>query len=202
MYRVKTKRGSVIEVKGWWRRKLFIDGYPQTQWSYKRDWKTILHRSRVEVISHGGSALILGLGGGDVVKLLTYQHTNVEITAVELEGEVVEVAKNYFDVAESDTVRIVVQDASKYMVGNRKRHDLVIVDLYSGDDVPKFVSSEKFLRDVAKSLKPNGKAIFNYASHSFGDNDFARFERKLKLVFDSVTPLKTWGHTYYLASKA
>lgn len=200
MYRVKTKRGSVIEVKGLWRRKLYIDGYPQTQQSYRRDWKTILHRSRVDDLPNGGSALVLGLGGGDLIKLLTYQHTNVEITAVELEGEVVEVAKKYFGVAESDTVRIVVHDASKYMARNRERHDLVIVDLYSGDDVPKFVSSEKFLLDVAKSLKPKGKAIFNYASHSFGENDFARFERELKSVFESVTPLKTWGHTYYLAT--
>lgn len=200
MYRVKTKLGSVIEVKGWWRRKLYINGYPQTQWSYRRDWKTILRRSRVDNLPRNGSALVLGLGGGDVVKLLTNYQTNVTIVAVEIEKEVVEVASKYFGIRNDEKLTVVIADAKKYMNNNRAKYDLVVVDLYSGDEVPEFVTTDRFLRQIAKALKHGGKAIFNYASHSFGGKEFAAFERKLKSVFDSVTPLNTWGHTYYLVS--
>lgn len=200
MYRAKTKRGSVIEVRGWWCKKLFIDGYPQTQWSYWRDWKTILRRSGLDDLSHRGSALVLGLGGGDLAKILDKLRPDWTTVFVELVPEVVKVAEEYFGVGTTSKRNIVVSDAQIYIVTNRKRHDLVIVDLYNGDDVPKFVSSGKFMREVVRALKPGGKAIFNYASHSFGVNDFDRFERKLKSVFDSVTMLKTWGHTYYLVS--
>lgn len=200
MYRVKAKRGTVIEVKGWWNKKLFIDGYPQTQWSYRRDWKTILRRSRIDDQPDRGSALVLGLGGGDLVYILDQLRPNWTTVFVELEAEVAQVAEKYFGIGNTNKRSVLVSDARIYMERNRERYDLVVVDLYNGDEVPEFVSSEKFLLDVAKSLKSKGKAIFNYASHSFGDNDFARFERKLKLVFDSVTPLNTWGHTYYLAT--
>lgn len=201
MYRAISKLGSVIEVRGWWRPKLFINDFPQTQWVYRRDWKTIMRKSKIDQLPNNGSALLLGLGGGDVIKILTRKNPNLTITAVELESEVIAVADRYFGIKEGERLEIVVQDAKVYVERNRRKYDSVIVDLYSGDDVPKFVTSKKFLQDLGKSLKPKAEVIFNYASHSFRDNDFAEFERKLKSVFGSVTRLKTWGHTYFLASK-
>jgi spermidine synthase len=200
MYSEKTKSGSIVEVRGWWRRKLFIDGYPQTQAAYRRDWKTILSRSMVEDLPRRGSALVLGLGGGDLACILDKLRPGWKTVFVELEPEVVQVAEEYFGIGTTNERTIVVGDAQIYMERNLKKHDLVIVDLYSGDDVPTFVSGGKFLGEIVKALKPGGKAIFNYASHSFRDKDFAVFEGKLKSAFGSVTTLKTWGHTYYLAS--
>lgn len=91
-------------------------------------------------------------------------------------------------------------NAEKYMKKNRSKHDLLIVDLYNGDDVPIFVSSDIFLRQIAKAIKKKGKVVINYASHSFGENDFVRFEQKLAKYFPVVKRLRTWGHTYFLAS--
>ena len=201
MYLTKTKNGSVIEVRGWWRRKLFINGYPQTQQSYRSDWATILHRSGVDDLPHIGSALVLGLGGGDLAHILDKVKPVWMTVFVELESDVVKVAEKYFGIGTTNKRKIVTTDAKKYMERNREMHDLVIVDLYNGDDVPMFVSSEKFIGGIAKAIKPRGKVIINYASHSFCKSDFAKFEQKLEKYFSVVKRLKTWGHTYFLASE-
>ena len=156
MYLAKTRNGSVVEVRGWWRRKLFINGYPQTQMAYRRDWKTILHNSRINDLPWAGSVLVLGLGGGDLAKILDKLRPDWTTVFVELEAEVVKVAEKYFGIGTTSKRDIVVSDARIFMERNRKSYDLIIVDLYSGDDVPKFVSSDKFLREIARGLEPGG----------------------------------------------
>ncbi len=198
--KVLSRLGSLIEVRqSWGGKTLYIDGHPQSQRCYRRDWNTIFKKSGVREISDGASVLMLGLGGGDVIKLLTHLQPKVTITAVELESEVVQVARDYFGVHESDKVKIVVADAQDHMRINKLKYDLVIVDLYSGDDVPKFVSGKQFLLQLARVVKSKGLAIINYASHSFREGDFDRFESKLRRIFGSVKRIKTWGHTYFVA---
>ncbi len=201
LYRNMTKRNSMIEVRevaG--RRRLYIDGYPQSQIAYRRDWKTILKKAAIGRLPRGARILVLGLGGGDVVKLLKNYQSEATIAAVELEREVVTVAREYFGISAGPKLKIVVADAKKYMAANNTNYDLVVVDLYNGDDVPALVTSETFLDHVANALSNKGKAIFNYASHDFIPKDFAEFEQKLHVSFRYVTQLKTWGHTYYLVS--
>ncbi len=197
--KILSKLGSTIEVRqSWGAKSLYINGCPQSQGAYRRDWKTILSKAGVDQLPKLGSALVLGLGGGDLAKILEKRWPNWFITFVELESEVVLVAEKYFGVGNTVGRKIVVADAEKYMTKNITKYNLVIVDLYSGDDVPKFVAGDKFLRQVALALTPHGKAIFNYASHSFRENDFAEFEKKLHKYFSQVEKLKSWGHTYYL----
>ena len=192
LYHTTTVRGVRLEVRernG--ARELYLDGYPQTQRQYRHDWAKLLKNLPAQKV------LLLGLGGGDVVKILTSQHTNKLITAVELEPEVIAVAREYFGIAPSEKLVILAEDAKLFMARNARQYDLVVVDLYSGDGVPEFVENEQFLREIARALAPRGVAIINYASHSFGKSEFEKFENKLKKVFAHVTKRVIWGHTFY-----
>lgn len=178
--------------------ELYLDGYPQTQKQYRQDWGKLLKKVSGETV------LLLGLGGGDVVKILTSQHTCLAgrqasklITAVELEPEVIAAARVYFGMVPNEKLIILAEDAKQFMERNERQYDLVVVDLYSGDGVPKFVESEQFLREIARALAPRGVAIINYASHIFGKAEFEKFENKLKKVFSHVTKRVIWGHTFY-----
>lgn len=202
IYKTTTSLGSIVEVREYfWVKSLYIDGFPQSQLAYKRDWNTILGNIKDYSANHMQNALVLGLGGGDIISILRRQYPSAQIVAVELEPIVVKVAKDYFGVAESKYLKIVTGDAERYVLSCHLKFDLIIVDLYKGDDVASFVSNANFLHKINELLNVGGQAIFNYASHSFRQDDFERFEKQLSQIFKSFTRLTPWGHTYYLASR-
>ncbi len=192
--------GTVIEVREiFGQKKLDLDGYPQTNNHYLRYWKKILNNYGLK--NHKiTQVLVLGLGGGNLAKIFEHEMPLTKTTFVELEKEVVEVAKNYFGISENIMRKIIVNDAKIFMRKNRSKYDLIIVDLYGGDDVPSFVSSRIFLNQISQSLKKNGSTIFNYASHSFRKNDFLAFEAKLQTHFAKLKRINYVGHNFYLVS--
>jgi spermidine synthase len=191
-----------IEIrKKWWQRELYIDGFPQSGSWYRSIWKKLfVHKMRLRRDKHY-KILLLGLGGGDIVKILRKRGILFEADIVELEQEVIDIAKQYFFVVPDDQIRIYAEDAKTYVADNTNHYDLVVVDLYGGDSIPKFVETKEFLTHVATALSPSGQAIFNYASHSFREQDFVSFEKQLQQIFTSVQQQKIWGHTFYLASE-
>ena len=195
IYRKETSRGSLIEVREMWgERKLDMNGYPQSNRGYRRLWTKVLKRANALDLPPQATGLILGLGGGDTVKILGSDYT---VTVVELEAEVVRVAREYFGIKSSPTRSILIQDAKDFVARNHTKYDLVIVDVYDGDGIPLFVRGQKFLKDICRASKPTGKVIINYASHSFKERDFTQFEKKLKQIFPQVELIKIGGHTFY-----
>ena len=199
IWREITKRGTQIEVRELWgRRKLDLDGYPQSNWGYVRNWQAVLHSAQIAQLPARGKACVLGLGGGNLVQILSRIKPSWQLSFVELESEIVEVAKKYFGVGGTRRCRIIVADAKDYMIANTARNDLVIVDLYRGDDIPSFVTTPLFLQMIRRALKPGRIAIFNYASHNFVEQDFEKFEKRLRKVFGMFTKIVDWGHTFYI----
>lgn len=180
-------------------RKLDLDGFPQSGLIYQKYWKNIFFKLKIDQMTNVGNALVLGLGGGDLAKILEKTKPLWKTTFVELEPEIVDVARNYFGINATPSRSLVVADARDYMAQNTKKYDVVIVDLYSGDSVPDFVTSPSFLKQVALALHPKGIAIFNYASHSFRENNFELFRQQLLKIFTKVEQFKYHGHPYFIA---
>jgi spermidine synthase len=200
LYTGKTRDGEVIEVKevrG--KRYMYIGGYSQSAAKYVSAWKYVFKKALLDELPDKAQVLLLGLGGGDIVKILKKQKPSWSLTAVEIEDAVVDAAKEYFNLRESKNLKIVVADADNYIKTNKRKYDLVIVDLYMGDKVPIFVTSAEFLQNIRKAKKNNGTTLFNYASHNFKDDDFKKFELKLSCYFPVVKSLKRFGHSFYLA---
>lgn len=77
--------------------------------------------------------LLLGLGGGSVLRLIRALVPTAELHAVELSAEVVEVARRDFAL-DALRARVHVDDAARFLTraSNRGRYDLVIDDVYAG----------------------------------------------------------------------
>lgn len=111
--------------------------------------------------------LILGLGGGSIIKSLrevfNYQHG---IVAVEIDPVIIEVAKNEFGIVADERTEILLADAYDYIALATRQFDLIIVDLFIEDEVPvKFFSTE-FWKHIAAKVRRNGSVIFNSMSES------------------------------------
>lgn len=106
--------------------------------------------------------LLLGLGAGSVVSLLTEKYKKkCEITALENDGVVIELAKKYFNVQRFDSLKIIKQDAFKFVNETNNKYDLVIVDLFIDNEVPKIFRTSQFIENLKKITTNNCSVIFN-----------------------------------------
>jgi spermidine synthase len=76
--------------------------------------------------------LILGLGGGSAARLARVLAPRARITGVELDPKVVRAARRWFDLDELG-VEVVRGDARRYLESTRKRFDLILEDVFVGN---------------------------------------------------------------------
>ena len=75
------------------------------------------------------SVLMLGLAGGTAFRTLRHLVPGCRLTAVEIDGEIVELAREHMALDESG-IEVVAGDAYPWLAANRRRFDVVIDDIY------------------------------------------------------------------------
>ena len=106
------------------------------------------------------SVLILGLGGGTVVHLLRRLWSPISITGVDNDAQVLVLARRHFGL-EGENTTIVEADAREYVRGCRQRFDLVIVDLFQGEEIAGFVGQREFIRRARSLVSAGGTLVWN-----------------------------------------
>lgn len=124
--------------------------------------------------------LIVGLGGGAMVRFLTHHEPQVQIDAVEIDPAVVSIADRFFDVRSGGNVRIHTADAVKFVEQTTDRYDVILMDAFlrpSGDTdatgVPSELKTLEFLRRLKAVLAPGGVVAFNVNEHDEMADDIA-----------------------------
>src|SRR5688572_11039235 len=83
------------------------------------------------------SVLALGLGAGSLVHLLRRDHRiDAPIVGVEVDGEVLRLARAHFRLDAWLALDVVHADATAFVAANRRTFDLVVVDLFVDAVVP------------------------------------------------------------------
>lgn len=108
-------------------------------------------------------ALVLGLGGGSVIKLLRQERgQTATITAVELDAAVIELAATEFGVRPDAQLRIVQADAFAWVPNAlTAAYGLIVVDLFLDLDLPAGLHEAGFWRHLYRLLAPGGYVVFN-----------------------------------------
>src|SRR5262245_5242600 len=105
--------------------------------------------------------LEIGFGGGRTAWYLHKHVPALDITCVELDPAVVELATKHFGVRAQDKFKIAVADGRNYMVRSRESWDVVMIDAYRGPFVPFHLLTEEFFRVVKSKLKTGGVVVQN-----------------------------------------
>ena len=136
--------------------------------------------------------LLLGLGAGSVVSLLTEKYKKkCEITALENDEVVVELAKKYFNVQRFDSLNIIKQDAFKFVNETNNKYDLVIVDLFIDNEVPKIFTTPKFIENLKKITTNNCSVIFNKTTETIAHKEeFQNLRRLFETYFPGFAVIK------------
>lgn len=108
--------------------------------------------------------LMLGLGGGTVLRQLRHFLPDLEITAVEIDGEMIRLARKYMDL-DSLNIQIKHVDAFEFLKETHGGYDVLIDDLYrcGEQDVerPARVDGE-LMATHCRQLNPGGTLVMNF----------------------------------------
>ncbi len=133
-----------------------------------------------------GSVLILGLGGGAMVRTLHHHWPDSHIEAVDIDQDMVEIAHNVFEVPWAENINIRVADAFCYVEQILDHQvDTILVDLFVGEEAVADVYSESFITNCFDSLLPSGVLVFNILAAE--EQQFADFVSQVRKIFDRQT---------------
>jgi spermidine synthase len=105
--------------------------------------------------------LEIGFGGGRTAWYLHKHMPKLDITCVELDPAVVDLAQKHFGVRAEDRFKIVTADGRSYLTKSRESWNVIMIDAYRGPFVPFHLLTEEFYKVVKSKLKPGGAVVQN-----------------------------------------
>ena len=109
--------------------------------------------------------LILGLGGGSLVRFLLHHHPEARIDVVERSAEVIRTARAYFLLPEQENLRILHRDAADFVArsaaGGAAPYHVVFVDIFGPDCMAPPLYDPAFHSQTLRCLTDDGVMAVN-----------------------------------------
>lgn len=141
------------------------------------------------------SLLMLGFGAGSAIELLRARGFDPRVTAVEIDARVVELARRWFGWDGDPRLEFVVADAADWLRGERPLHDLVVVDVFVEDRIPKPLRTRELAERAARCVAPGGWLVVNCMDDSPRRHaDAEEVERALRSVLEGVRSERVLGN--------
>lgn len=147
--------------------------------------------------------LHIGLGGGSFVRWLDEYCPNMRQTAVEINPQVIAIARMAFELPfEDEQFEIILADGAEYIKTVLSGTDLILVDGFDGEQIIDDLVSESFFQDCRQALSSEGIFVTNWWR---ADRRYPQFVQRLKKVFEQRVleiPAQTHGNVAVLAFQA
>ncbi len=134
-------------------------------------------------------ALILGMGGGAMIHFLHHHDPEMRIEAVEIDPEVVAIARDWFHLPNSENMIVYNEDAFDFIEHERPPFDAIYMDAFlkPGPDtgpegIPRKLKEIWFLNRLKEMLAPDGVIAINLVMSEDTDSDLA----SIRAAFGSV----------------
>ena len=129
--------------------------------------------------------LILGNGTGTFAKQCKRYFDNTEISGVEIDQKITDLAKKYFDLP--DDVNVTTYDGRAFLNVSNEKYDVIMVDAYQDITIPFQMSSVEFFKLVKNHLTDDGVMVVNMNMHGNGRGSINQYlADTISRVFDEV----------------
>jgi spermidine synthase len=138
--------------------------------------------------------LILGMGTGTFATQCRRYFDNMNITGVEIDQSITDLARKYFELSEE--VPVVTYDGRAYLNADDKKYDVIMVDAYQDITIPFQMSSVEFFSLVKQHLNDNGVMVVNMNMRSNEEGDITEYlSDTIASVFEHVYTVDVSGST-------
>jgi len=200
--KIDSKINGEIEIKEdiFGRRRLLAGGISQSGHLVEKLWESVIKKVFSFKFSVK-SCLILGLGAGSAAKVIHNYFPKADILGIEIDPLMIKLGKKYFDLAEIKNLEIKIADAISIITNSQlpiPNYQLILIDLYLGDKVPREAETDEFIKNVKNCLHSSGIAIFNRLYYGSKKRSADEFAIKLKQIFSKVEPLRVSASIFFL----
>ncbi len=189
-------------------RHFIIDGGIHTR-TDTSTWRSSVHYAAVMELpkyffDEPGTALVIGLGGGSLVKQYNYHSWKVD--AVEIDPVVISMAEKYFGLSRSEA-NIFEMDGRQYLASTEKKYDVIMLDAFGSSSIPFHLCTQEAFQLMANRLTSNGILAVNIEAIGWDDPIISTFTATVKSVFHDVLilpmeePPSVLGNFVLLASQ-
>ncbi|MBF8272397.1 MAG: hypothetical protein HW380_1502 [Magnetococcales bacterium] len=131
----------------------------------------------------GENVLMVGLGAGLIPKW--FAEHGLEVTAIDIDANVVDFSRRYFNLPSS--VNVIIGDARHLLMTKTESYDYVLVDVFNGDTTPSHLVSRQAFSLMAQRLSPMGVLAMNLIGWVDGkDPAINAIVKTLSMIFDTV----------------
>lgn len=143
------------------------------------------------VAPHASRTLMIGLGGGSLAKRFWRDYTPMRIDAVEIDPDVVDLAYELFALPRDERLRVVVGDGRAFLETCAESYDIIVIDAFNDDRVPRHLTTEEFMRAARDRLAPGGVLAYNVIGSVYGPHSkqFRSLHRTARNVWRHVWSL-------------
>ncbi|MCJ7429402.1 MAG: fused MFS/spermidine synthase [Candidatus Nanohaloarchaeota archaeon QJJ-5] len=174
-------------------RTLYLDGTPQSAvytddtegyvWEY-------LNYFELPFLMRDNIDQVLFIGGGGFVGPQAFADRNISVHAVELDPVVIDVAKEWFNLSESDHLTVHEGDGRQFLQQTNETFDVIYLDAYRKSQVPFHLTTKEFMEEVSAQMDEQGIVVSNTIATARGPG--SRFARAQYKTMGSV-----FNTTYY-----
>lgn len=130
--------------------------------------------------------LILGMGTGTYATQCKRYFDNVNISGVEIDEKITELAVEYFQLPED--VDVVTYDGRAYLNAIEGSYDVIMVDAYQDITIPFQMSTVEFFELVSEHLKDDGVMVTNMNMRGESEGNINQY------LADTIS--KSFSHVY------
>jgi spermidine synthase len=125
--------------------------------------------------------LLVGLGGGSLVKFIYHTLPDIRITALEIDPEVIALRDEFRIPPDDERLRIIEADGGEYLARDDVRADVILLDAYDAIGLPEALCSESFYSHCRRALGASGVLAANLWG---GEPKRLLYLERLRRVFD------------------
>jgi spermidine synthase len=108
-----------------------------------------------------GHIAILGNGAGTTARAYAEYFPQTRIDGVEIDGELHEIGKRFFDLRERPELSLYTEDARPFLRRIDRRYDAIFVDAYRQPYIPFYLTTVEFFELARDRLNPGGVLVVN-----------------------------------------
>ncbi len=145
-------------------RSLYFDGsILQSRMSLKAPHELILYYPRYMASALLAqplprNVLLIGIGAGSIIHFLAHHFPNCCIDAVDNSSKIIEIAKSFFLLKESEYIKTHCQDGYEFLAEktDQKFYDIIFIDAFDERGMARKIYSKEFLKLCKNVLSPSG----------------------------------------------